>query len=352
MPYLLTCGGCKKKLKVGDNLVGKSIKCPHCTRKMLFKPKGAPAPAAVGAGAKAKPGAAKPTAPVKTGAGVKAAAAPAGKVNLSPTAAKAAAKTPAKPAPSKPPAPAKPKMPPAPEPEAETELDFDFDEEPAAPPPKPAAKGKAVEPEPDLDLDLQEERAPKAPAKPATLTASKPAAPPKPIAPPKKKKDEEEEEDEGRGKKLKLLVGILIVLAVISAGSWWFFSGTNDGYVSGRVTLDEEPLANAKVSFVNEKDKGIFESYTDAAGNYSVKGNAGTGIPVGKYKVLVEKLGLKDGTVPGTPEELQAAQKKKTLVNLPGKDYLNPAATPLKLEVKVGNNSFNIALKKPADEKK
>ncbi len=39
MPMVFTCGGCKKKLRIPDTLVGKPVKCPGCARKLNTTPK-------------------------------------------------------------------------------------------------------------------------------------------------------------------------------------------------------------------------------------------------------------------------------------------------------------------------
>lgn len=38
MPFVIVCGGCQRKLKVGDHLAGKAVKCPHCARTVRVQP--------------------------------------------------------------------------------------------------------------------------------------------------------------------------------------------------------------------------------------------------------------------------------------------------------------------------
>jgi hypothetical protein len=69
--------------------------------------------------------------------------------------------------------------------------------------------------------------------------------------------------------------------------------------VSGRVTLDKAPLANATVGFeptAGDKGPAAVNGYavTDEQGNYTLKlgGNFGDvkGVPAGKYKVTIGKV--------------------------------------------------------------
>jgi hypothetical protein len=38
MPFATQCRGCERKLRIPDALVGKTVKCPHCARKMILRP--------------------------------------------------------------------------------------------------------------------------------------------------------------------------------------------------------------------------------------------------------------------------------------------------------------------------
>ena len=39
MPLGIICGGCKRKLRIPETLVGKPVKCPGCGLKVNTKPK-------------------------------------------------------------------------------------------------------------------------------------------------------------------------------------------------------------------------------------------------------------------------------------------------------------------------
>jgi uncharacterized Tic20 family protein len=47
MPVTIVCPGCKAKLKAPDNLLGKTVKCPSCSKAVLVKAPAAAAPASV-----------------------------------------------------------------------------------------------------------------------------------------------------------------------------------------------------------------------------------------------------------------------------------------------------------------
>jgi uncharacterized Tic20 family protein len=55
MPVTIVCPGCKAKLKAPDNLIGKTVKCPNCTKPVLVKAAAAVVPAPVPAPAKKPP---------------------------------------------------------------------------------------------------------------------------------------------------------------------------------------------------------------------------------------------------------------------------------------------------------
>jgi hypothetical protein len=88
-----------------------------------------------------------------------------------------------------------------------------------------------------------------------------------------------------------VLVFALFVLGCSSAPS--------TAPVSGRVTLDKAPLANASITFQPtgaEKGGPVLDGYavTDEQGNFTLKlgGNFGdvNGVPAGKYKVMIDKV--------------------------------------------------------------
>src|SRR5262245_56638939 len=90
-----------------------------------------------------------------------------------------------------------------------------------------------------------------------------------------------------------ILVGALVVALLVAL--WYFLSGPTEARVSGKVTLDGAPLAQAQVVFLpqGEKTIGPVLAPTDAQGKYTLIGPGGGGLPLGTYKVEVNKFALK-----------------------------------------------------------
>ena len=307
MPYLIVCGGCKKKLRIPDTMVGKTIKCPQYAKKMIFKPRAKPADPVLSA--------ASPEAPPK-----KAAAkpmVPQAKTSPRPTVA------PAPPIKKKPvPAP-----PPEPASDPEPDPDIDFDSIPDSETPARRAFEPAPEPEP----------APPPPPK----FQPKPSPPPRPAA----KKADDDDDEASKTKPIFIVLGSVILVGGLI---WYlFFTGPTGGLVSGKATLDNAPLKGASVAFIGQgdKNKGTLIAATNDEGAYKLLGNEGAGIPAGKYKVVVTKMALKGGQVP-SGEGRDEAEEKGLLVNILPPIYENTASTPFEFEVKVGQNTFNLDLKK------
>jgi len=279
MPVLVLCAGCKKKLRIADTLIGKTIKCPNCARKILLKVKTeGPAPAL---------SAAQPNAPPKK------------------VAATVTSKTATRPAPVEPNTAPVAKTPPA----------------PARPAAKPSAKA-AVPPPPPPPVN-----------KPAPITAPK--------SPAKSKTAERD------GPNRALIGGIAAAVLLLAAVFWFFMGGSSEGHVSGTVTLEGEPLASAQVVFIgeDEKNRAPLMAPTDEDGSYKLVGHKGGGIAAGKYKVVVTKMALKDGTIPEGPK-LQEARSKDLLLNVLPKVYEDRSTTPLSFEVRPGGNKIDLVLKK------
>jgi DNA-directed RNA polymerase subunit RPC12/RpoP len=47
MPVIVVCPACKARLKAPDNLIGKTVKCPRCSKAVLVKAAAAAVPAPV-----------------------------------------------------------------------------------------------------------------------------------------------------------------------------------------------------------------------------------------------------------------------------------------------------------------
>jgi len=93
--------------------------------------------------------------------------------------------------------------------------------------------------------------------------------------------------------------------------------------VSGKVTVDGEPLTSGQVAFVPVDEgapKELSSATIDAKGNYSIKTAGKDGAPPGKYKVTVSMMMTPTGD--GKAPELPFPTK-----------YGNPRDTPLSVEV-------------------
>jgi len=104
--------------------------------------------------------------------------------------------------------------------------------------------------------------------------------------------------------------------------------------VGGTVTLDGDPLPEANVTFIAEKEGGPWGAgRTDAQGNYTIRAGEDEGLQVGKYKVRVSTY--QDGNpqpdppIPSVPERVPVEYNRHTT---------------LEREVKPGENVFPLEL--------
>jgi len=112
------------------------------------------------------------------------------------------------------------------------------------------------------------------------------------------------------------------------------------------VTLDNAPVAGAQVAFIGEGEKNApIVALTDNEGKYKLVGHHGRGIPAGKYKVVLSKPALRDGTVP-TGEKLEQARADNLLVNVLPRIYEDRTTTPLQFDVKIGPSVIDLPLQK------
>jgi len=151
---------------------------------------------------------------------------------------------------------------------------------------------------------------------------------------------------------LLLLPEMRKLLAVAAAGIvllwfiWSLFFASGLAYPSGKVTLNAAPLAEARVTFTGDDGKaGPFIARTDARGRYTLLSNTATGIPAGKYRVTVHKVGLKDGTIPTDPQAYEEAVRAGTMESLVNQIYETFETTPLRAEVASGSNTRDFDLK-------
>jgi hypothetical protein len=141
-------------------------------------------------------------------------------------------------------------------------------------------------------------------------------------------------------------VAIGAVLLVLVLLVWLFFGGSREAYISGKVTLETEPVAHAEVVFVGEaeENRAPLVAITNEQGEYKLTGHQSGGIPHGAYKVTVAKMALKDGTLP-KGERLEEARESGLLRNMLPPVYADPERTPLRFEIHAGDNTVNLPLK-------
>lgn len=145
-------------------------------------------------------------------------------------------------------------------------------------------------------------------------------------------------------------VPVLVCVCLISGGCG---GGASDKPktepVTGTITLDGTPLADATVTFVpDDKKANPGTGITKADGKYQLATTANPGAMPGTYKVVIEAYRANDGAAlkveEGTDiEQLKMAGQAKQI--LPP-NYSDPTATELKAEVKSGSpNVHDFALK-------
>lgn len=116
--------------------------------------------------------------------------------------------------------------------------------------------------------------------------------------------------------------------------------------VSGTITLGDQPLTNATVTFVPKDGTPGFGGVgkTDGAGRYTLRGSRddALGIPPGAYRVVISKRLMPDGSdVPvsdNTPP--MASPAKESLPEI----YSGMTLTTLTATVPVGGASVDFAL--------
>lgn len=115
--------------------------------------------------------------------------------------------------------------------------------------------------------------------------------------------------------------------------------------VSGTVTLDDQPLANASVVFL--AGEGVPGSgargTTDAEGKYTLTtSHGGPGAAVGSYTVVINKIVMADGSpIPPGTTSIAELQTKDIVPPL----YTNPSNSPLKATVSENSPPIDFQLK-------
>lgn len=124
--------------------------------------------------------------------------------------------------------------------------------------------------------------------------------------------------------------------------------------VSGTITMDGEPLAEAAVTFLFDgtPPKGFLSGSgkTDSSGKYSLLSGSKPGIPAGRYRVTVSKLATKDGSPfredPSQGIDLEQARMSGAVKEGIPKQYNDPEKTTLSSQITAGQKDpVNFSLK-------
>jgi hypothetical protein len=123
----------------------------------------------------------------------------------------------------------------------------------------------------------------------------------------------------------------LVVFVAVGCG------GGGGSQITGKITLDGSPLADADIEFEKRDKEGVakFNAKSDAEGKFKVPVVPGRVIRPGTYQVMVTKWVDKKGkAVP--PEDIEQIKAAGTAKNILPEKYSDPTSSPLKAEIKEG----------------
>jgi hypothetical protein len=139
-----------------------------------------------------------------------------------------------------------------------------------------------------------------------------------------------------------ILFGALVI-APLGCGS----GRENLGLVSGTLSWNKKPVPGIQIVFVPDEDRGSKGKrslgITDANGHFHLLcDNGQPGAVIGFHKVLLMASGRM--TDRGDPAQSAAAGSKTPVRPVIPPEYGNPAATPVKREVKPGSQTIDLDL--------
>jgi len=112
------------------------------------------------------------------------------------------------------------------------------------------------------------------------------------------------------------------------------------GKIAGKVTLDGNPLGPVNVMFEGAGTGVNIGAKTDAEGNFKIKTATTDGLPPGTYAVSVQEVYVELPLGPVRPEDAEKFKK------LPFPDFYRSGTTsPIKVEIKEGDNNVVVAVK-------
>jgi hypothetical protein len=138
-----------------------------------------------------------------------------------------------------------------------------------------------------------------------------------------------------RAAAVRVLTGSIMGSLLVAMGCGDSGTPANVGRVSGRVTLEGQPLAGALVTFAPVKQGGSTSlAKTDSAGKYTLGYASGvSGAEIGENRVSVSTYD--EGNPDSDPPRSAVPEKVPTKYN---------SKTELKVEVKAGSNTFDFPL--------
>lgn len=124
---------------------------------------------------------------------------------------------------------------------------------------------------------------------------------------------------------------IMLLLLAVFAGCGSSF----ESRVSGEVTLDGEPLDSGTVSFFPVAGGPVAYGTIQSGGSYQLRIGENTGLPAGRYKVLVVAYELPLPEDEQTPSRLATPQQ-----------YASKETTPLEEQVSAGVQTIDLQLRR------
>jgi hypothetical protein len=129
----------------------------------------------------------------------------------------------------------------------------------------------------------------------------------------------------------------IVALAAALVALFGCSQGPPTGRVKGKVTFKSKPVAEGRVTFINDIEGGGAEALLNSDGSYAVPHP----VEVRDYKVMINPLTEVVDTDPGKTPPM-AMEKKAP--DIPRK-YRQPGSTPLTAAVKKGDNELNFEMK-------
>lgn len=146
------------------------------------------------------------------------------------------------------------------------------------------------------------------------------------------------------GNSMRLLLAVSCCAILASCGSGRE-AGIDIAPVSGRITLDGQPLANPVVTFYPDKGP-VGVGVGDASGAFTVRTNGQDGAPIGKCKVTVVQA---SADTSASTDGNEAAMVDQSAIN---PIFMVKGSTPLTVDVPAeGLESLDLGVTGPTKKK-